>query len=82
MLFNCFLQVSELKSQLAEAKAQQEKLSIELRSAASARDAAQEREAAQRAIAEQLQFLLDEAHARVDAASSKVSVWCCRGLPG
>jgi septal ring factor EnvC (AmiA/AmiB activator) len=68
------LQVSELKSQLAEAKAQQEKLSIELQSAAAARDAAREREAAQRATAEQLQFLLDEAHARVDAASSRVSL--------
>lgn len=69
----CVLQVSELKSQLAEAKAQQERLGIELQSAAAARDAAQQREAVQRATAEQLQFLLDEAHARVDAASSRVS---------
>lgn len=69
----CVLQVSELKSQLAEAKAQQERLGIELQSAAAARDAAQQREAVQQATAEQLQFLLDEAHARVDAASSRVS---------
>jgi septal ring factor EnvC (AmiA/AmiB activator) len=67
-----WLQVSELKRQLAEAKAQQEKLSIELQSAAAGRDNAREREAAQRATAEQLQFLLDEAHARIDAASSRV----------
>lgn len=67
------MQVSELKSQLSEATAQQANLKAALQAAEAARDAAKGREAALRQQAEQLQFLLDEAHAKVDAAGSRVS---------
>ena len=74
------LQVSELKSQLAQAKSQQEKLRGEVAAAAAARDAAQERASALRSEVEQLQFMLDEVHAaRTDSPPSKVRVGTCWG---
>lgn len=69
----CPLQVTDLKSQLLAARSQQDKLKVELESARSAGEAANKREAQLRAEAEELRFLMDEAHATADAAHHAVS---------
>jgi uncharacterized protein (DUF3084 family) len=65
------VQVSELKAELAQVKAQQERLKAEVGAAAAARDAAVERAKGLKAELEQLQFMLDEVHsAHSDAPPS------------
>lgn len=69
------LQVSELNTQLSQGRSHQDSLRAEAAAAAAARDAALERVNALRHEVEQLQFMLDEAHAaKHDWPSSKVCV--------
>lgn len=73
-----FVQVTEVKSQLSMARAQQDKLKAELDTAKSIAEAAKRREQQLRQEIEELRFLMDEAHAKADAASHRVS--SCRHL--
>jgi hypothetical protein len=75
------LQVSEMKAQLSQATAQQDRLRAQASAAAAAQDAAEERANALRAEVEQLQFMLDEVHAARSASPlGKVCGQCRWGL--
>ncbi len=68
----CLSQVSDLKRQLADAKASQVRLKAAEQSATAQLSAGQARLAQAAAANEQLQFLVDEAHAKQEELQQKL----------
>jgi chromosome segregation ATPase len=64
--------VAELKADLAKAKTDKQQLQEQHSSAQAARKAAEEQAARLQAQVEQLQFLVDEGHAKADSLEQQV----------